>query len=192
MMNIATNPGQDPFGLGDLPAPKPDPGRMEQDWAAVQAGLERGARRRRHARLGGMAVAATIALVVAVAWQGQVGDAGQPGASPETTQLAVETPARDDPPGQVASGPTSTDDLIAMSQGAERQLRQLRAQVGAMPSEVVAYQVELQDLIGQVDDALSLSPESARLWGQRLSLQLDLMKLYSTQLRRDYAHVASL
>jgi hypothetical protein len=81
---------------------------------------------------------------------------------------------------------------MAMSQDAERQLRRLRGQVSAMPSELVVYQVELQDLIAQVDDAISLSPESAALWGERLSLQLDLMKLYSSQLRREYARVASL
>jgi hypothetical protein len=82
--------------------------------------------------------------------------------------------------------------LIAVSQGMEQELRFLRERVGAMPSETVVYQVELQDLISQVDDALSFSPDSQDLWGQRLSLQMDLMKLYRNQLRRDYAHMASL
>lgn len=181
-MNASMTPGQDPLGLRELPEPRPEDGRRELDWQAVSAALDARAQNRRRAWAGALATAASIALVVAVLALQRTDETG-PAAD---TPMTAETSTGD------AAAATGAEQLMAMSQDAERQLRQLRAQVGSMPSQAVVYQVELQDLIGQVDDALGMSPDSTDLWGQRLSLQFDLMRLYSSQLRRDYVRVASL
>lgn len=195
-MNISTRgtvtPENDPLGLGNLAAPRPHEGTLEQDWTAVSAALDAGDKGRRQWLLGGLAAAATVVFVLAVATLPR-NELQNPAPG---EQLAMEAPdtapleqANDATPG--AKQPT-TEDLIAMSQNMERQLQQLRSSVGSMSSELVVYQVELQDLIGQVDDALSMSPGSQALWGQRLGLQMDLMKLYRNQLRRDYSRYASM
>lgn len=181
-MNASMTPGQDPLGLRELSEPKPEDGRLEQDWQVVSAALDARSQNRRRAWAGALATAASIALVVVVLSLQPTDGTGPAADSPMT----AETPA------EKATTVSEAEELMAMSQDAERQLRQLRAQVGSMPSKAVVYQVELQDLIGQVDDALGMSPDSADLWGQRLSLQFDLMRLYSSQLRRDYVRVASL
>lgn len=181
-MNASMTPGQDPMGLRELSEPKPEDGRLEQDWQVVSAALDARARNRRRAWAGALATAASIALVVVVLSLQPTDESGPAADSPMT----AGTPAEN------ATTASKAEELMAMSQDAERQLRQLRAQVGSMTSKAVVYQVELQDLIGQVDDALGMSPDSADLWGQRLSLQFDLMRLYSSQLRRDYVRVASL
>ena len=195
-MNITTSgsvtPDKDPLGLADLPAPQPEAGSAERDWAAVSAALDADDRNRRQWWLGALAAAATVVFVLAIATI--------PRHQPENVmpgeQVAAGTgepaPLQQAPESSPAVSQPTTTDLIAMSQQMERQLLQIRGQVGSMPSEFVVYQVELQDLIGQVDDALSMSPGSQALWGQRLSLQMDLMKLYRNQLRRDYSHLASM
>ncbi|MNC99181.1 hypothetical protein D3C83_173790 [compost metagenome] len=61
-----------------------------------------------------------------------------------------------------------------------------------MPAQTVVYQVELEDLVAQVDDALSLKPDSRELWSQRVNLLLDLEQLYQRELRRDDSNLASL
>jgi hypothetical protein len=61
-----------------------------------------------------------------------------------------------------------------------------------MPTASVIYQVELEDLIAQVDEELSMRPDSMGLWSQRINLMLDLSQLYQNQLRRDYHRMASL
>lgn len=194
-MNVSMNPGDDPLGLRELPEPRPDPRRIEQDWTAVSAALDARSRLRRRAWTGGLAAAASIALVAALVWLPGYETATPETLGPATAHTASDDSAPGNDAGQVQTGPAQASDaeaLMAMSQDAERQLRRLRKQVGTMPSQTVVYQVELQDLIGQIDDALGMSPDSAELWGQRLSLQLDLMRLYSNQLRRDDAHLASL
>jgi hypothetical protein len=54
------------------------------------------------------------------------------------------------------------------------------------------YQVELEDMVAQVDEELSMNPDSTELWNQRVNLMLDLSRLYQNQLRRDYRRMASL
>lgn len=181
-MNASMTPGQDPMGLRELSEPKPEDGRLEQDWQVVSAALNARAQNRARAWAGALATAASITLVVVMLSLQPTDEAGPAADSPMTAGT----------PGENTATVSKAEELMAMSQDAERQLRQLRAQVGNMPSKAVVYQVELQDLIGQVDDALGMSPDSADLWGQRLSLQFDLMRLYSSQLRRDYVRVASL
>jgi hypothetical protein len=61
-----------------------------------------------------------------------------------------------------------------------------------MPAEMVVYQVELEDLVAQVDAAISQQPDSSELWQQRVSLLLDLNQIYGAGLRREEPYVASL
>jgi len=184
-MNVSMSgsdmPGADPLRLRDLPEPRPEAGRLEQDWAAVRASLEAERTQRRQTWIGGLAAAASVVLVVALL--------ALPRPEPAPLERAPITAAN---PAEETAAQPSTADLMAMSQDMEQQLRFMREQVGSMPSEVAIYQVELQDLISQVDDALSLAPDSKALWGQRLGLQIDLVKLYRSQLRRDYLRLASL
>ncbi len=178
---------RDPLGLSSLADPAPEAGGMAQDWLVVSDALEK-RRKRQRAWWGGLAAAASVVLVIALL-------AIQPTRSPPPIEQQAATTSR---PESAVAQPSagdrkpSTADLIAMSQDMERQLRFLSAQVGSMPSEVVVYQVELQDLISQVDDVLSMAPDSQALWGQRLQLQMSLVRLYRGQLRRDYGRVASL
>jgi hypothetical protein len=64
--------------------------------------------------------------------------------------------------------------------------------MGVLNSDALVYQVELQDLIVQVDEELSMNPGSRELWGQRVNLLLDVTQLYESSLRRDYQQMASL
>ncbi|MGD8681898.1 MAG: hypothetical protein PVJ33_16125, partial [Lysobacterales bacterium] len=84
------------------------------------------------------------------------------------------------------------DSLIALSQRLEGRLRLMRKQAGDMPSRALVYQVELEDLVVQVDDALSMNPDSVPLWNQRVNLLADLNTLYEDRLRREYRQIASL
>jgi hypothetical protein len=182
---------RDPLGLSELAAPQPDAESMDKDWQAVSEALDAHSRRRRQLWTGSLASAASLVLVIALlAIQRE-----DPATEPAQQELAVQTGTQEiNTPAQEPSqgaAPLTTEELIGMSQTMERQLKLIRSQVGTMPSSMVVYQVELQDLIGQVDDALSLSPDSQELWGQRLELQMDLMKLYRNQLRRDYHRIAS-
>lgn len=193
IMNIssksAVTPEQDPLGLGELGALQPDEGRREEDWAAISAALDADDKARRNWWIGGLAAAASVAFVVMVAnlQQAETTDAFSPG---QVATTGADPGTREEQQAPAVQQPT-TNDLIAMSQQMEQQLHDIRSQVGSMPSELVIYQVELQDLIGQVDEAISMSPDSEALWGQRIGLQMDLMKLYRNQLRRDYHRLAS-
>lgn len=185
------SPEQDPLRLSELPPPQPGAGSMEQDWEAVSARLDAGDRERRNIWIGSLAAVASVLFVIALVNFTDFNPVATPGqhqAATPTDSDELSLPA--DGTGQQALQP-STAELIGLSQSMERQLQAIRAEVGAMPSGMVLYQVELQDLIGQVDDALSLSPDSRALWGHRLELQMDLMKLYRNQLRRDYHRLAS-
>jgi hypothetical protein len=198
LMNDPDQPGKDPLNLRGLTEPVPEPGMMEQDWQKVSASLA-ARKRRRQTWIGGLAAAASVALVALLAAlprTAPLAPATDPTMTAQTTQQPGEQKGQ--PKGEPGNGSAQQDampgveKLMAMSQDIESQLRFVRGQVGGMSSEMVVYQVELQDLIGQIDDALSLNPESQELWSQRLGLQLDLMKLYRTQLRRDHARLASL
>ncbi len=71
-------------------------------------------------------------------------------------------------------------------------MRAYRSEIGGLPTDALVYQVELEDLVAQVDEQLSVNPDSTELWGQRVNLMLDLSRLYQNQLRRDYSRMASL
>ena len=74
----------------------------------------------------------------------------------------------------------------------ENRVRTFRTEIGGMPTNSLVYQVELEDLIAQVDNELSIQPDSVELWSQRVNLLLDLSRLYQNELRRDYRRMASL
>jgi hypothetical protein len=61
-----------------------------------------------------------------------------------------------------------------------------------MPTATLIYQVELEDLVAQVDEELSMNPDSTSLWSQRVNLLLDLTQLYKNELRRESHRMASL
>jgi len=61
-----------------------------------------------------------------------------------------------------------------------------------MPAKSAIYVAELEDLIAQVDNELSLKPDSIDLWGQRVNLMLDLARIYQQQWQIDYGRMAAL
>lgn len=163
---------RDPFGLSALPPVQP-PGDA---WPRIAAALQR--RRRRTVAL---AAAAGVTLALAIGWQLHKG---------------FETPASGPGPIQARNDSVAPPDtlgaLVDLSRRLEAHLRELRAESGAMPAELLVYRVELEDLIAQVDDAISRQPESGALWSQRVNLLLDLHQLYRQELRREQGLVASL
>jgi len=159
---------RDPLNLGSLPSVAP----VTDGWPAIRAELEQQNQRRHRRRLTGyaasaLAIAATVALALG---------------------LYVQQPTA----GPVEASPQALDSLVSLSQKLENRLRSYRSEMGRMPTETLVYQVELEDLIAQVDEELSMNPNSPELWGQRVNLLLDLSRLYENQLRRDYRHMASL
>lgn len=166
---------RDPLNLSSLPLATPP----SDDWPLIRAALVKHQRRRRIARYtGGLAVAAALMLAVGLFVH-------QPGPGPATTpDIALAT--------EPEAAPRTLDSLIALSQQLETRVRSFRADVGGMPTNSLIYQVELEDLIAQVDDELSIRPDSLELWSQRVNLLLDLSQLYQNQLRRDYQRMASL
>ena len=183
------NSERDPFGLSGLAQPQPP----ADGWPAVEAVLRRQNTNRRFRWL---AAAAVVTIAVGIYWQLPQQQAGDPSPSPgssladvsarQATDLARE--AED----HLARDAASLASLVKLSQQLERNLRLIRNEVSVMPEQALIYQVELQDLVAQVDEAINQSPQSRELWSQRVNLLLDLNQLYRVQLRRDYSHVASL
>ena len=163
---------RDPLNLGSLPMVEPP----SDGWPLIRAELERGRQQRRLLRYAGsvMAIAATVVLAVGVFIH-------QPG--PVTESAAVPAPAQSQ---------QTLDSLISLSQQLEVQVRSIREDMGGMPTDSLVYQVELEDLIAQVDEELSVNPESLELWSHRVNLLLDLSRIDENQLRRDYHRMASL
>ena len=176
---------EDPLNLRSLPLAEPP----RDGWADVEAALLGQARRGRLLRVGGglLAVAASAVLAFGLLI-GNPGSNTAPATSESASALAqtttepVPAPLREPP----------IESLIAMSQQLENRIRAYRSGIGDLPSNVLVYQVELQDLIVQVDEELSATPDSPELWSQRVSLLLDVTRLYENSLRRDYYRMASL
>lgn len=178
----------DPLGLGDLPLLDPP----RDGWAEIEAALRERPARGRALRAGGglLAVAATAVLAFGLWFAAPPSDRSVPhpgtgAARGETTPApaeAVPAPLQEPP----------VEALMAMSRQLEERIRTYRGRAGDLPSDVLVYQVELQDLIVQVDEALSRAPESPQLWARRVNLLLDVDRLYENSLRRDYYRVASL
>ena len=163
---------RDPLDLGSLPLVAPP----SDSWAPVRAALVRHQRRKRITRYSGglLAVAAMLMLAVGLFVH-------QPALAPPSVPATAATTA-----------PQTLDSLITLSQQLENRVRTFRSEVGGMPTDSLVYQVELEDLIVQMDDELSMQPDSLELWSQRINLLLDLSQLYQNQLRRDYQRMASL
>lgn len=157
---------QDPLNLGSLPLVEPP----EDNWPQIRQTLLRQNHRQRFRRIAGTSLAAAAALTLAIGLFIQ-----QPNPQPEASMT-----------------PPALDSLIVLSQQLENGIRSYREELGGLPTDELVYQVELEDLIAQVDDELSVRPDSTRLWSQRVNLLLDLSQLYENQLRRNYHRMASL
>jgi hypothetical protein len=140
------------------------------------------------ARLAGSTLAAAAVLVLAIGVF-VYRPAAMPSNSATTEQAQIAPPESSS--SNAASQVRTLDSLIALSQQLEINLRRFRSQAGVMPTSTVIYQVELEDLVAQVDDELSMRPGSVDLWGQRVNLLLDLSQLYQNELRREYHRMAS-
>ena len=173
---------EDPLNLRSLPLVRP----KADGWPEIRDELMQG-RRRNYRRLvgGGLAVAATAILTLVVLVGKPPGETAV-----EPMEIAAQ-PATVEPVSAPLQEPT-TESLIALSQKLENRLRMYRSQMGDLPADVLVYQVELQDLIVQVDGELSMNPDSVDLWGQRVNLMMDVVRLYEDSLRRDYHRMASL
>lgn len=169
---------RDPLGLSALPPLEPD----FDGWPEIRQALESGDGNRPRWRqtVTWLAAAASVVLALAlVIRQGGEAPTSQP-ATAQTAQLAE------------AGSLATVDSLIAMSQTLERQVEELRDNTVSMPASSAAYVAELEDLVAQVDQQLSYSPDSVNLWGQRINLLLDLAQIYQNQWERDYGLMASL
>ncbi len=91
-----------------------------------------------------------------------------------------------------ASDSKNISALIDLSQNMEKQVAHWRRETGSMPAESAIYVAELEDLIAQVDNQLSFTPDSVDLWGQRVNLLLDLAQIYQQQWQTDYGRMAAL
>jgi hypothetical protein len=186
IMSVTHKP-EDPLNLGKLPPVAPP----DDGWAGIEAALAANKRKHRLLRVATASLAAAATLVLALVFT-----LGRTVSLPEATapELVLEgTPG--DQATEVTPEPLRdppVESLIAMSRQLESRLRAYRDEVGDLPSTDLVYQVELQDLIVQVDEQLSMNPDSLDLWSQRVSLLLDVSQLYENHLRRDYYRMASL
>lgn len=174
---------EDPLNLGGLPPVSPP----RDGWPAIESALLDQGRRRRFGKIAGgtFAVAATVVLALTV-----MVDRPFTGEQPALPDTAMQQPA-----GEAESAPLKEpplESLIAMSQQLEGRVRLYRDRMGDLPAGALVYQVELQDLIVQVDEQLSMNPGSVELWEQRVNLLLDVTQLFENSLRRDYEQMASL
>jgi hypothetical protein len=182
---------EDPLNLRSLPQVSPP----SDGWPAIEWALRKDGRRRgiRRFAVSALAAAATVTLVIGLTTvlpQRPVEPLQTPSLAP-SDQLATSSSLAQ---GNAAPAdtPDNLDALIALSQRLEDRLRHIRSEVGDLPSSAVVYQVELEDLVVQVDEELSMQPESLALWSQRVELLIDLERLYENRLRREYQQVASL
>ena len=172
----------DPLGLGELDAIEP----AYDGWAQIESALQaHQASKRNWQRAGSwLAVAASLVMVIGVVLHST--ESGTPG-MPPSTEFATSV-------ADSASVPVNdnVNELIGLSQSMEEQVSKLRRETGSMPAESAIYVAELEDLIAQVDNELSLTPDSIDLWGQRVNLMLDLAQIYQQQWKIDYGRMASL
>ena len=176
---------RDPLNLRSLPLVSP-PG---DDWPAIEASLRQQNDRRRLFKVAGwaLATAASVTLAVGLILHRPVSMA------PVDSSTAQPAIAQTDAPTSPASEKASTvDSLIGLSQRLETNLRHIRSEIGVMPTSSLIYQVELEDLVAQVDEELSMNPGNTELWSQRVNLLLDLSQLYRNELRRESHRMASL
>lgn len=171
---------QDPLNLRSLPAVAPE----DDGWAEIEARLL--ARNQRQARLrrsgASLALAATVVLAVTL-WIGHSPSAPPGPEQPAHSQVEVA---------EHQGTQTSLATLMSLSRQLEERLQHYRSEHGDLPSGLLVYQVELQDLVAQVDEEISVYPQSLELWNQRVRLLMDISRLYENRLRREYHQLASL
>ena len=176
---------KDPLNLGSLPLVTPP----DDSWPAIETALRSQQSRRRLWKVTGsaLAAAASIALAITLILNQQVNrPINDPAvARADTTQADRQAKADTSNEEIVAS-------LISLSQRLETSLRHIRSDFRVMPTASLIYQVELEDLVAQVDEELSMNPDSTSLWSQRVNLLLDLSQLYKNELRRESHRMASL
>ena len=176
---------RDPLNLGSLPPVTP-PG---DDWPAIETALRTHHSRRRlwKAAGGTLAAAASIALAAGLILN-------QPPSTPANETILTQADSTQ--PVRSAAVETEKGDVVAslinLSQRLETSLQHIRSGVGVMPTASLIYQVELEDMVAQVDEELSMNPASTTLWSQRVNLLLDLSQLYKNELRRESHRMASL
>jgi hypothetical protein len=172
----------DPLGLSELGDVEPGYDGWDQIESALQAHQ---ASKRNWQKTGTwLAVAASLVLVISLVLQSP--EIGVPGAS-TSTEFATSEP---NPASMTVKD--NVIELIGLSQIMEEQVMRLRQETGSMPAESAIYVAELEDLIAQVDNELSVTPDSIDLWGQRVNLMLDLAQIYQQQWEIDYGRMASL
>ena len=172
----------DPLGLRDLETIEPG----YDGWAQIESALQEHQGRKRYwRRTGGwLAMAASLVLVLSISLRNSE---NLPTSELPSTGLATQTAV----PASVSVS-DNVNALIGLSQSMEEQVKQLRYKTSSMPAESAIYVAELEDLIVQVDNELSLTPDSIDLWGQRVNLMLDLAEIYQQQWQIDYGRMASL
>ena len=172
----------DPLGLSDLGDIEPGFDSWDQIESALQA--HQASNRSRQKTGAWLAVAASLLLVVSLVLQNTENSTPGIANSPE---FATSAPN----PASVTVK-DNVNELIGLSQSMEEQVMKLRQETGSMPAESAIYVAELEDLIAQVDNELSFTPDSIDLWGQRVNLMLDLAQIYQQQWEIDYGRMASL
>lgn len=176
---------RDPLNLSSLPLVSPS----TDDWPAIEAALRehRGRRRILKPAVWALAAAASLSLAVGLVLH-------QPGNLPPAGSDSAQTAMvqADTQESSAVGQPSTLNSLITLSQRLETSLRHMRADVGVMPTSSLIYQVELEDLVAQVDEELSMNPANRELWSQRVNLLLDLSQLYQNELRRESHRMASL
>lgn len=172
----------DPLGLSDLEAVEPG----YDGWAQVESALQAHQNSKRNWRRAGgwLAVAASLVLVISITLRSTENQAPNSLPSPELATPATNLAS--------VSVQDNINALIGLSQNMEKQVKKLRQETNSMPAESAIYVAELEDLIAQVDNELSLTPGSIDLWGQRVNLMLDLAQIYQQQWQIDYGRMASL
>ena len=172
----------DPLGLAELEAIEP----AYDGWAQIESALQEHHGRKRYWRraVNMLAVAASLVLVVSITLRNSE---NMPPLEQGSSEFA--TPVADDASVSVQD---NINALIGLSQNMEGQVKKMRQETSSMPAESAIYVAELEDLIAQVDNELSLTPDSIDLWGQRVNLMLDLAQIYQQQWQIDYGRMASL
>ena len=172
----------DPLGLSDLETIEPG----YDGWAQIESALQTHQNNKRNWKRAGswLAVAASLVLVISISLRN----------SENHTPTRLSSPEFATPETNLASVPVqdNINALIGLSQNMEDQVKKLRQETSSMPAKSAIYVAELEDLIAQVDNELSLTPDSIDLWGQRVNLMLDLAQIYQQQWEIDYGHMASL
>lgn len=177
----------DPLGLTELADIQPD----FDGWADIEAAMKAHQVKRNRWRSGitTLALAASLLLVIGLSLKSLQ---TQSPAEMDLPSLATTSADPASASEKQASAGGEIEALIGLSRKMQNQVSRMRNDTVSMPAESALYVAELEDLIAQVDNQLSYSPDSIDLWGQRVNLLLDLAQVYQQQWHVDYGRIASL